>query len=319
MRSGKQVTLKFISAILFFILPIANGFGEISVLIDFSTITVDAEIDGIPVNEKSLLYANGRYRSYLPSEWLAVPYAGADRQSSDISLVRRKSGSDVPDFHDTWCMRINAEIDSNSPGFFIIPPFPPDPNPKPDRLEITESGEVTESTYEYTGRSRFENFGLIHHGGHIQGAEMRVRNLKDPVKITMLIEDDRGKRAGIPFELRFSGDAFVTLQWKNSLRDLWIGEKDNLYHYIRIVGIQIESVPLTDFLQERRHVYEMISSEEEWKLREQDEKNVQKSTIILDILSLNLIYGDHYVEPWVPEEFPEKTGRDQELFQPDTQ
>lgn len=282
---------RFIITIFFFILPIAHGFGEISVLIDFAEIEHDADLNGTPVNETTLFYADGRYRSYIPGEWSIVPYGGAEARQA-VSLGQAA-------VHDASCMRIKGALDTGGPGFFVYPPFPPDPDS--GRLEITDSGTVTQVESEYEWRSRFENYGLVHHAGQIQGAEMVVRNLKDPVKITVIIEDNRGNRAGIPFDVRFSGDGVITLGWENSLRDLWIDAKDNRYQYIRLVGIQVESLTLADFLRERKYLSETLTAEEAWEMRKQDEKNIRTSSILLDIHSINLIYGDHYWEPWEPE------------------
>jgi hypothetical protein len=280
---------RFIAAIFIFILPVAHGFGEISTFIDFTEIIADKELRGRPVHEATLFQNGDGYRSYLPGEWSVVPYKEEDHHP--ISVKQTK-------YYDTFCMRVTGNVDLNSTGFFLYPPFPPDLTP--ERLEITDSGAVTQVASEYEWRSRFENYGLIHHAGQIQGAEMMVRNVKDPVKITVIVEDNRGHRAGIPFDVRFSGDGFITLRWENSLRDLWVGKKDNLYQYIRLVGIQVESLTLTDFLRERYYLSKILTEEEVWEMRKQDEKTNKTSSILLDINSINLIYGDHYWEPWEP-------------------
>ncbi len=292
MSNNNNRTRKFIIPFFLLIIPLAHGFGEISVLIDFTEIEHDTDLNGTPVNKATLSYADCRYRSYLPGEWSIVPYGSAETRKT-ISVGQAA-------VHDESCMRIKGEVDTGSPGFFVYPPFPPDLDT--GRIEIVDSEKVIKKEDQYEGRFRFENYGIVHHAGQIQGAEITVRNLKDPVKITVIIEDNQGNRAGIPYDIRFSGDGFITFGWENSLRDLWIDAKDNRYQYIRLVGIQVESLTLTDFLREREYFSKILTAEEVWEMQKQDEKNIRTSSISLDIHSIRLFYGDHYWKPWEPEE-----------------
>jgi hypothetical protein len=291
-------TRKLLVAILLLV-PIAASFSEVSDLIDFTRIMPDAQLDGVAVNEATLLEAKDGYRSYLPNEWNAVPYDTIDPGRSSISVQRMTVERDAMTYSDESCMRIAASIDDRSPGFYVFPPFPPDVDSS--WREITESGDVAVIENEgYGWASRFEGYGLIQHAGHVHGAAMIVRNLGDPVRITVMIENEHGERGGIALDIRSSGNGFITVEWEDALRDLWVGEEDHLYAYLRIVGFHVESLALLDLLQERKYLYATITAEEEWIVRRQHEAERVASTILLDIASVRLIYGSHHVDPWEP-------------------
>lgn len=133
---------RLIVALTFLLLPTVGGVAEVSILIDFTRITPDAELNGVPVNRATLLETDAGYRSYLADDWRIASWNGDEPGPDSISVQRVTVEPDAMTYFGESCMRVTASIDDQSPGFTVSPPFPPDLSSS--RLEVTESGEVME-------------------------------------------------------------------------------------------------------------------------------------------------------------------------------
>ena len=235
-------------------------------------------ICNIAYSEESVLLS---FETFEQMEWETISYGIVDDVPSNVESKIYQIEPDSMKYYDEYCLRVEGWVNSNAPGIIALP--------------IQNSNTALEL-----------NRGMLTNVGEIQGAEIALRNLGDPVRITLILEDNMKNKGGIPFVMKFSGDSWIKINFENILRDLDRTSIESRYRYIKIAGIQVESLVISDYYENKMMHMESMSDYEKALISEKElDKNLE-SPILLDIYSISLRHGHHYYEPWEPIENAKK-------------
>lgn len=273
-------------------------FAEEEILIDFSEIRANVEVNGQSYHAETARYdEDGNLLCLLPEHWTTRFSEGwyiDPRMALPMEDGVELYYSAIP--YDDWrypgeqVLGIRGVLSLGNPEVLISPPFRiPEENP----AVLNRNGEIASSRENRDRGGRYENFGLLRDVQAIKEISLVASSNGAPVDIGLMFSDDGDNYFSVSFLADGAEGVWYTYTFVNPMWQLEMRFPEFQLRHLKLEYIFVHTAEASEYFEQRYRDMAHMTDEEKYRYETDNPVEDFISTFEIQIKEISIVHGNH--------------------------